>query len=68
MKGEHKVTVTVEIDGGETVVSRTLEFSGGNPLWHAPEFFKTASAAVLHVQDGIAGIYGDIRERNSSDG
>jgi len=62
--GEHKVTVEVELGDG-TIIRRVVKFSGGNPSFHAKETDNAASKAIVQVTSALAGMYGDIRGRES---
>ncbi len=59
MKGYHKVTVTVEIDEGATVLTSSAEFSGGNPIWHSTEFLEAVSIPVGNLKKAIEAVYGE---------
>lgn len=58
-KGQHKIIMTVEIDGGDLVVSQTQEFSGGNPLFHASEFFRNSVHPIRKIKKALTAIYGE---------
>jgi len=57
----HHVTITVALGDG-TIVQKVQEFTGGNPRFHAKEANHAIAEAGKSVEDGLAGIYGDIRE------
>jgi major membrane immunogen (membrane-anchored lipoprotein) len=57
----HQVTITVELGDG-TIVQKVQEFRGGNPRFHAKEADEAITKASKSIQDGLAGMYGDIRE------
>jgi hypothetical protein len=67
MKGQHKITLTVEIDGGEGVFTQTQEFSSGNPLWHATEFFKNVVHPIRKIKKAMRAVYGSHKEDGDED-
>lgn len=58
-KGQHKITMTVEIDGGDMVVSQSQEFSSGNPLFHASEFFRNSVHPIRKIKKALTAVYGE---------
>ena len=63
-KGQHKVTVTVEIDGGEMVISQSQEFSGGNPIFHSREFFGSVVHPIRKIKKAIKAVYGEPKDES----
>ena len=57
MKGQHKVTVTVEIDGEDTLTFHQ-EFSSGNPAFHAAEFASAAMKPVGKIKKALESVFG----------
>jgi len=60
LMSDHKVTITVELADG-TVVQRVQGFNGGNPRFHAKEANAAIATAGQSIEDGLGGMYGDIR-------
>lgn len=58
-KGQHKISMTVEIDGGDLVLTQVQEFSGGNPLFHASEFFRNSVHPIRKIKKALTAIYGE---------
>ena len=61
---EHRVTIIVELRDG-AIIQKVKEFSGGNPLFHATEVHQAVKEAAWSIEQGIAGMYGDIRGRET---
>lgn len=57
MKGQHKVSVTVEIDGEDTLTFQE-EFSSGNPAFHAAEFVSAAMKPVGRIKKALESVFG----------
>lgn len=57
--GQHKVTVTLEIDGGVGVFSQTQEFTSGNPIYHAEEFAGKAQYPIQKIEKALKAVYGE---------
>jgi hypothetical protein len=56
--GQHKVTVSVEING-QSDFSLYKEFSSGNPIYHAEEFVRAVSEPVTKIEKALKAVYGD---------